>query len=103
MANNDADDLNLRQYQDDLDADPQKTDDVIDEETDDPSDSLLIPNRKLQDGPPESMSLDNMTADDVEHSSESQNYYENREDGREDMEDKDQGDWSNPDQRDNKS
>ena len=46
MADND---LHLQNYQDDLDTDPQKTDPIIPEQTDEPQDWTGVPNEDLKE------------------------------------------------------
>lgn len=94
MKYNDPDDptlINPREYQDDIDANSNHADNITHENTDQPSDTLLVPNEALKEG------LDAMAIDELTHSSEHPNKYEDHEDAREDIEDKDQGDLSNPD------
>lgn len=46
MADND---LHLQNYQDDLDTDPNKTDPIIPEQTDEPQDWTGVPNKELKE------------------------------------------------------
>lgn len=85
-------DLHLQNYQDDLDT--SGTDVILHETTDEPQDTTGVPNKALK---PE---LDKIALDELEHSDPDD---PGMDDMRENIEDADQGDLSNPDQTDAKS